>query len=354
MTIKTSLKKFLPKKVKGAIKTFLLNSSYSKLQLGPGSRPKMLSIEPTSRCNLNCPFCLVGQQNSLESTEHDLLPRGMGDMEWSLFEKIVKDAVEFGIETLQLHFQGEPLLYKRFPEMVKKGKSAGLRTQAFTNGLPLTKQKADEILLAGLDHLRFSVDGATQKTYELNRVGGEFNKVYRNMDMMVKSAKKHNSNIDLMWQFIALSNNEHEIDKAREMAKVIDIPFFVKTFAESVPGLTPKNQELRRDLHIKPCTDIYRSTFIFYTGEVVVCCYDLEGQYVVGDLRKQTLEEVWNSQRYKSVRYKINNAENDPDGEPEICKNCLKWTLPAADLNPSINDKSNGSNALRFGTDDLV
>ena len=88
---------------------------------------------------------------------------------------------------------------------------------------------ADAIVLAGLDFLRFSVDGATQKIYELNRVGGEFDKVYRNMDMMVKRAKKHKSNIDLMWQFIALSNNEHEIEKAREMAKVIDIPFFVRS-----------------------------------------------------------------------------------------------------------------------------
>jgi len=354
MSLKSLLGKLLPENIKRILSTYLLNRFNSKLKLGPGTRPKMLSIEPTARCNLNCPFCLVGQQNSLESTDHDLLPRGMGDMEWDLFEKIVKDAVEFGIETLQLHFQGEPLLYNRFPEMVKKGKSAGMRTQAFTNGLPLTKKKADEILLAGLDHLRFSVDGATQEIYELNRVGGEFDKVYRNMDMMVKRAKKHKSNIDLMWQFIALSNNEHEIEKAREMAKVIDIPFFVKTFAESVPGLAPKNPELRRELHIKPCTDIYRSTFIFYTGEVVVCCYDLEGQYVVGDLRKQTLEEVWNSQRYKSVRYKINNAENDPDGEPEICKNCLKWTLPAADSKPSVIDQANGNSALLLGMDDLV
>ena len=117
-------------------------------------------------------------------------------LEWSLFEKIVKDAVEFGIEKLQLHFQGEPLLYKRFPEMIKKAKSASLITQAFTNGLPLTKRKADEIVLAGLDFLRFSVDGATQKTYELNRVGGEFDKVYRNMDMMVKRAKKYNNCIN--------------------------------------------------------------------------------------------------------------------------------------------------------------
>ena len=286
----------------------------------------MISIEPTSRCNLNCPFCLVGQQNNLKSTEHDLLPRGMGDMEWSLFKKIVQDAVHFGIEKIQLHFQGEPLLHKRFPDMVKVVKNYGLKTQVFTNGLPLTEKKADEIISAGLDSLRFSVDGATQETYQLNRVGGEFSKVYRNMAMMVERAKKQKSNIDLLWQFIALRNNEHEIEKARKLAKDINIPFFVKTFAETMPELSPRNPKLKRKPHLKPCTDIYRAAFVYYTGEVVVCCYDLEGQHIVGDLSKQSLTEIWDSGKYKTIRRRIDNADNYPEEEPEICKNCLKWS----------------------------
>lgn len=327
MSVKSGIKKFLPEGAKHTLSN-LRKKLTPEPALGPGSRPTLLSIEPTSRCNLNCPFCLVGQQNNLESTEHDLLPRKLGDMEWSLYEKIVKDAVDFGIELIQLHFQGEPLLYKRFPDMVREAKRQGLKTQAFTNGLPLTPRKAEAIVRAGLDHLRFSVDGASQEIYELNRVGGQFKKVYRNMAMMVETAKKHNSDIDLMWQFIAMKNNEHEIEIARELARTIDIPFFVKTFAESVPDLVPESKNLRRQLHYKPCTDIYRAAFVFYTGEVVVCCYDLAGEYVVGDLREQTLEEVWNSETYQRVRERIDNALMNPDDEPEICKNCLKWTLP--------------------------
>ena len=115
------------------------------IRLGPGHKPLMISIEPTSLCNLNCPFCLVGQQNSLESTAHDLLPRGLGHMEWDTFEKILRDAVDFGIKKMQLHFQGEPLLYARFPEMIERAKHFGLYTQVFTNGLPLTKRKVDQM-----------------------------------------------------------------------------------------------------------------------------------------------------------------------------------------------------------------
>ena len=94
-------------------------------------------------------------------------------MDWSLYEKILTDAVEFGIKKMQLHFQGEPLLNKRFSDMVRAAKAQGLYTQAFTNGLPLTREKARKIIHAGLDSLRFSVGGATQATYEKKSSGGK-------------------------------------------------------------------------------------------------------------------------------------------------------------------------------------
>ena len=307
----------------------ILTSSVTRLEsLLPVARrrPRTLSIEPTSRCNLNCPFCLVGQQNSLPNTSHDLLPRGLGDMDWSLYEKILKDAVEFGIKKMQLHFQGESLLYKRFSDMVKAAKAAGLFTQAFTNGLPLTKEKASRIIQAELDSLRFSVDGATQETYEKNRVGGKLDHVLRNMRIMVEEARNANSKIDLLWQFIALRNNEHEIEAARALAKDIGIPFFVKTFAETDENLAPSNLKLRRQLKVKPCIDIYRAIFVYHTGEVVACCYDQEGENVVGSLKTNSLTQIWHSERYRDLRDRINNTEKNPTAEPNMCKNCLKWT----------------------------
>ena len=51
-----------------------------------GKRPRMISVEVTSRCNLNCPFCLVGMQNQLASTVHDLLTRGLGTMDLPLYD----------------------------------------------------------------------------------------------------------------------------------------------------------------------------------------------------------------------------------------------------------------------------
>lgn len=91
----------------------------------------------------------MGLQNSLPNTGDDLTPRGLGDVEWSLYEKILTDGVDFGMNKIQLHFQDEPLLYKRFSDMGWAAKAKHLYTQAFTNGLPLTREKARKIIHAG-------------------------------------------------------------------------------------------------------------------------------------------------------------------------------------------------------------
>ncbi len=305
--------------LKSQIGKLLTGQSVSK----PSQRPKMLTVEPTNRCNLNCPFCLVGLQNQLGLAEHSKIPRGFGFMDFGLYEKIVKDAVDFGIQKMQLHFQGEPLLHKQFPDMVKLAKRYGISTQVFTNGLLLTEEYIELIIQSGLDNIRFSVDGASRETYEQNRVGGNFEEVLNNMKITAERARGSRTRVE--WQFIVMRNNEHELHRAQQMAKEIGIPFIAKTFAESVPELVPRNPKYQRNLQTKACTDIYRAIAVFWNGDVVPCCYDLEGKEIMGNIGKQTLSEVWNNPKYVAFRYRVDNARHAPEEEPELCKNCLKW-----------------------------
>ncbi len=305
--------------LKNQLGRLLTGGSVSK----PDQRLRMLTVEPTNRCNLNCPFCLVGLQNRLGSAEHDLLPRGFGYMDFGLYQKIVRDAVEFGIDKMQLHFQGEPLLHEQFPDMVRLAKQHGMSTQVFTNGLLLTEEYIDRIIQSGLDNMRFSVDGASKETYEQNRVGGNFEQVLQNMKLMAERVRGTGTRVE--WQFIVMRNNERELHKARQMAKEIGIPFIAKTFAESVPELVPRNPKYRRNLQPKPCTDIYRCICIFWNGDVVPCCYDLEGKEIMGNVGKETLGQIWTSPKYAGFRRNVDNVRYDPEGEPELCRNCLKW-----------------------------
>ena len=289
-------------------------------------RPRRISIEVTNRCNLNCPFCLVGLQNDQESVAHHDLGRQWGKMDLGLAEKIISDSADFGIQEVMLTFQGEPLLHPQFVNFVELVKDHNLKPVLFTNGLLLSAEKSRSIICAGLHSIRFSVDGATQDVYELNRVGGNFEKVYRNMAEFIQIKKQEKSPIYVMWQFIAMRNNEHQIEQAREMAKAIGIPFFVKTFAESIPDLVPVTPEYQRQPLVKPCLDIYRNIFCFWDGSVVPCCFDLKGKELMGNLNENTLEEIWNGPRYVEFRRLLSGVSDNPEKEPELCKSCLKWS----------------------------
>ncbi len=300
----------------------------SKLKNDPLSKPSRIAIELTNRCNLNCPFCLVGMQKEQSAVAHDDLNRPFGTMEMSLVDKIIIEAKQFGIRDVMLTFQGEPLLHKQFVDVIRTSKKFGLKSHVFTNGLLLNPDLSRQIVREGLDSMRFSVDGISEKTYQLNRVGGRFEKVYQNMVEMVRIVREEKSKIELMWQFIALSNNEHEIEDAKKMAKQIGIPIYIKTFAESMPELAPSNPKYRRRLQVKPCTDIYQAVYVYWNGDVVPCCYDVEGKEIMGNIAENTLKEIWNNEKYISFRKQADEAVRHPEKESHLCRNCQRWTLP--------------------------
>jgi len=289
------------------------------------SRPIRVVVELTNKCNLNCPFCLVGQQNNQVSVAHSELVRESGYLDSILAEKIIKDAKQFGINEILLTFQGEPLLHKQLTKFVRLSKKNDLKTIIFTNGLLLNKDLANKLIESGIDVIRFSVDGASESTYQKNRVGGRFSKVFENMTEVAKIVEENNTHTQLIWQFIALKNNEHEIETAKKMAENIGLEFQVKTFAESVPELTPDTAQYRRKLLPKPCKDLYRAIWIYWNGDVVPCCYDLSGSVILGNVSKNTIEEIWHSKKYVNFRRQVAQSKKYPASEPKLCENCLKW-----------------------------
>lgn len=53
-------------------------------------------------------------------------------------------------------------------------------------------------------------------------------------------------------------------------------------------------------------------------GDAIPCCLTSPHDYVVGDLKTQTIEEIWNSDNMKTLRKQMINGE-----EPKICSTCF-------------------------------
>jgi MoaA/NifB/PqqE/SkfB family radical SAM enzyme len=134
------------------------------------ARPfEAFQIEVTSRCNLRCVMCPV-------TVLGDWAQR---DLPWETFERI---AEAFGsVRWVHLQGWGEPLLHRRFVDMVARAKSAGCRVGFTTNGTRLTRATGARLLELGLDLMAVSIAGARAATHEAIRVGSDFAKLLENL-----------------------------------------------------------------------------------------------------------------------------------------------------------------------------
>lgn len=128
---------------------------------------KFLMIEPTTRCNLNCSFC-VGRH--LEQTDINL--------------NIVRNILKYvsDISHFLLQGEGEPFLYSDYFEMMvlvkKQFPNALLST--ISNGLLLKKSLVKNIVESGLNYLSISIESADPKMYKKFR-GGNLNTLITNL-----------------------------------------------------------------------------------------------------------------------------------------------------------------------------
>ncbi|MBI3298626.1 MAG: radical SAM protein [Elusimicrobia bacterium] len=304
-----------------------IRSARTDLRRAVLRKPSSVLLETTNNCNLNCPYCMVGQQNQWiaahGSVSHDLMTRPAGVMTPETFAVVRKSLLDFGILNVYLHFQGEPMLNRNAPDFARQLKKDGLKVQMFTNGLAFTDKSLQAMVDAGIDLIRFSVDGASEETYQANRVGGVFKKVHENMGKAVQAAKGTKTRVE--WQFLPMRNNEHEVEAATAMAKALGINFFAKGFRVTDPERAPLQEKYRCGMLKKPCTDVYYQLGIYWNGDVVPCCYDNNAEEVMGNILAKPLRAIWDSPKYSTFRRHVDEFEKNPAAEPALCKSCLRW-----------------------------
>jgi radical SAM protein with 4Fe4S-binding SPASM domain len=311
----------------------ILSSYHISKSLG---RPRMqglpvsISIEPTTSCNLRCPECPSGLRSFTRPT---------GMLQRALFDNVI-DQLSPTLNYLTFYFQGEPYLNPGFLPMVSYASSKGIYTATSTNAHYLKDDNARLTVESGLDRLIISLDGTTQETYQSYRIGGELEKVIEGAKNVIAWKKKLKSKTPhVVFQFLVVRPNEHQINDVHTLAKQIGVDQVVLKTAQiydyqNGSDLIPTNQQYSRyqknndgsysirNKLLNHCWKMWHSCVITWDGKVVPCCFDKDGQYVLGDLSKNSFTEIWNGEKYFDFRQSLLRSRN----EIEICKNCTEGT----------------------------
>jgi radical SAM protein with 4Fe4S-binding SPASM domain len=246
------------------------------------------------------------------------MKRRQGVMGMDLYRKVVDECASLGISHVRMHNYGEAFVDKQLPAKIAYAKSKGIpEVGVITNGSLLGPDVAKAVVEAGLDAINISLDAAGKDTFESTRLGLKYDKVIANVEGLVRiRGELGRKRPKLILSFVRQDNSTEEqafIDHWSAVADKIHI-----TELHNWAGTLKR----RADVNV-PCYRQWLTFTVLWDGRVSLCCADLDGHVVLGDLNSQTIADIWNSDAYRRVR-----REHLESGGPDICRNC---DLPAKD-----------------------
>lgn len=269
--------------------------------------PLLVDIELSSICNLTCSMCYTITD---EFKKHVNVTR----MDWDLYKKII-DEIDGKVTALRLSLRGEATLHTKFIEAIKYAKDSGIKeVSLLTHGGKLTLPYFKKMVEAGVDWITISADGVGA-TYE------EVRKPLRFDDLMtkIKDIKQYKEEHQLKRPVIKV--------QGVWPAVAVDPDAYYNTFEPHVDlvAFNPLIDYLSNDKHIEylenfTCPQQYQRLVIGADGLVMKCSNDEENREVIGDIKTETVHQVWHGEKMQAVR----ELHKRPRGfmESAVCRKC--------------------------------
>ena len=239
----------------------------------------------------------------------------------TLFNKIID---EIGISGSKIipYFNNEPFLDPYFIERLKyiQKKCSNSMIEISTNMSLLNKSMQDKLQGIVIDDLRLSTFGFTSKTHKKIMPGISWNKVFDNLKSLSLNKTLRSNIRSLSLVMINYPDiDKNDIKLAKQFCKDNDIKFKLWGFLDRSGNvdLYSNNINNKKIIGCEYNRPIERM-HITHTGKVVICCMDWKWNYVLGDLNNETIQNIWNSNKYNNIRKSI----YDGFGAPKICLKC--------------------------------
>jgi radical SAM protein with 4Fe4S-binding SPASM domain len=282
--------------------------------------PRYFEIETVNACNARCPMCTI-----------DDWDRRDGLMDADLFEKI---ANEIGmhredVTRVSLYRDGEPLIDKRLATKVGALKGRGVKRVAIsTNASLLTIDKAEGLLINGIDEVLLSVDSLVPDVYEKIRKGLDFSEVMENCLKFIELRNAMKSDCQVWVRMIRQESNRNEWPEFQRFwtsrLRASDRVDYrnLHNWGSQLVNFRPVVQADTE----KPCIALWSLMVIFANGDVPMCNVDYNNRYPLGNVKESSIVSLWRSKeqdRRRGLHLDGNRAAITP------CMSCTVWSEEA-------------------------
>lgn len=313
--------------------------------------PTYLGISLTSRCNLRCFFC-----------RREWFDRG--DLKFENIFKLER-AIKYA-NIIQLSFDGEPLLYPKFPDVLRYIYSINDRKDLIhivTNGTRLSGNVAS-LLHGHLGGLDISLNAASEETYNRDMKYGNFRQTVSAVRAFLSELDEwerrkvilsfvvHTANYHEMPEFVSLASDlgisavfvqSYRVVRAEEaQLSILNIKDNYNAMVDKALDIGAKlgvkvnvgrfsNFSNAKEFDYRACLKPFQECWIMSNGDLVACCFS-DG-YIMGNAYRSTFEAAWFGEAYRRLR----NGQWLP-----ACPRCLAYR-PFTDYVHHIHPRISGS-----------
>ncbi len=288
--------------------------------------PRSVKIELTARCNFACTFCARSQRL-----------RGQHDMDQALFERLLVEMREAGVEEIGLFYLGESFLVPWLAEAIGFARSIGFPYIFLTtNGSLATRDTIEECMAAGLDSLKFSLNYADREQFrQITGVKAQlFDTMIENIEAAHEIRQAKGYATGLYASYILYDGEQGErmdgiVEQVRPyLDEIYALPLYnqadlvAQSALDQGWAVTAGNRGrigALRD-HI-PCWALFTEGHITWDGMLSACCFDHDGRFHMGDLKEQSFIEAWGSERFAALR----GAHLAGAVAGTVCEHCIAY-----------------------------
>jgi radical SAM protein with 4Fe4S-binding SPASM domain len=290
----------------------------------PLKTPFIINVDPSDKCNFKCKFCPTGDRDLMRKTHG----RNFGNMDFELFKKIVNDICEFDepIKVLRLYKDGEPLLNPRFAEMISyaKEKKCCDRVDTTTNASLLTQQISMDIINAGLDRINISIEGINAAQYlNFSDYKIDFDKLVENVRFFYEHRKQCEMIVKINGDTLSQDDREQFYEIFGDIADGVYIESIMSCWPEFELNGVEVNQEVgiyKQEIkEVMVCPYVFYSFSINSNGTASTCYLDWARKLIIGDVKNQSVKEIWNDNKMKEYQKMFLRKERK---EHPVCKDC--------------------------------
>ncbi len=293
------------------------------------SFPQIISLEPTSRCNLRCVMC---PREVIEPR------RSSHDLSYAQFVELL--ARFPSPRTVTICGIAEPLLNPETPRMIAHVRERGALPFLITNGTLLDEQKAGQILEAGVERVTVSFHGVSPQVSPAAERRAHPDALIEKIRILSSARDRLGSKASLIVNLVAMSTNA---DRLADLAYTIRaagassvVILRLLTVDDRISHLKPTPEQVERLIALRakvrddgswlsfwdsggrPCDELWTSMFVHANGDVYPCDGYLYDRPPMGNLFRQDLPEIWDAPAYRALRKKYLTLRM------ESCRFCAK------------------------------